>query len=139
MIENVSVPPDVEKAMDTRGSVQTIGNLNDYVKYQIAQAFAHGGAGLGSTPVGAFGAEMAAGLVMAQQVLKQTGAILSPGDPAPASPAGIPETLGPAEAAKALGVGEADVVASLESGDLKGRRIGSQWRITRAAIAQFLQ
>jgi len=58
-----------------------------------------------------------------------------------ASPAaaGIPETLGPAEAAKALGVTEADVIASLESGDLKGKRIGSQWRITKAALAQFLQ
>jgi hypothetical protein len=36
-------------------------------------------------------------------------------------------------------VSEADVVASLESGALKGTRIGSQWRVTRAAIAQFLQ
>jgi excisionase family DNA binding protein len=57
---------------------------------------------------------------------------------APAA-AGIPETVGPAEAAKALGVTEADVIASLESGDLKGKRIGSQWRITKAALAQFLQ
>jgi excisionase family DNA binding protein len=44
----------------------------------------------------------------------------------------------PAEAATLLGVGEADVLASLESGDLKGKRIGSQWRITRTAIADFL-
>jgi membrane protease subunit (stomatin/prohibitin family) len=96
VIENVSVPPEVEKAMDTRGTLQTIGNLNDYVKLQVAQAFGHGGAGLGGgTPIGAFGAEMAAGLVMAQQVLKQTGAIVSPGDAAPASAPGIPETLGP--------------------------------------------
>jgi len=42
------------------------------------------------------------------------------------------------EAAKALGVSEADVVASLESGDLKGKKIGTQWRITRAALKAFL-
>jgi hypothetical protein len=36
-------------------------------------------------------------------------------------------------------VSEADVIASLESGDLKGKRIGSQWRITKTALAQFLQ
>jgi hypothetical protein len=30
-------------------------------------------------------------------------------------------------------------MASLESGDLKGKKIGSQWRITRAQIAAFLQ
>ena len=41
--------------------------------------------------------------------------------------------------AKALGVSEADVIASLEAGDLKGKRIGSQWRLTRAQLAQFLQ
>jgi len=37
-----------------------------------------------------------------------------------------------------LGVGESDVVASLESGDLKGKKIGTQWRVTRAAVDQFL-
>ena len=39
----------------------------------------------------------------------------------------------------ASGVTEADVIASLESGDLKGKRIGSQWRLTRAALADFLK
>ena len=43
------------------------------------------------------------------------------------------------DAAKLLGVGESDVIASLEAGDLKGRRIGTQWRITRTALAEFLQ
>jgi excisionase family DNA binding protein len=51
----------------------------------------------------------------------------------------LPETFGPADAAKILGVSEADVIASLEAGDLKGKKIGSQWRVTRAQIAQFLQ
>ena len=32
---------------------------------------------------------------------------------------------------KMLGVSEADVIASLEAGDLKGKRIGTQWRITQ--------
>jgi hypothetical protein len=36
-------------------------------------------------------------------------------------------------------VSEADVIASLEAGDLKGKRIGTQWRLTRAQLAQFLQ
>jgi excisionase family DNA binding protein len=85
---------------------------------------------------------MAVGLAMAQQMMAQQGGITAQATPAAgAAPAAasIPETLGPAEAAKALGVTEADVIASLESGDLKGKRIGSQWRITKAALAQFLQ
>jgi excisionase family DNA binding protein len=47
--------------------------------------------------------------------------------------------MGPADAAKALGVAEADVIASLEAGDLKGKRIGTQWRITKTALADFLK
>ncbi|EDY20043.1 hypothetical protein CfE428DRAFT_2632 [Chthoniobacter flavus Ellin428] len=33
---------------------------------------------------------------------------------------------------------EADVLQSLEAGDLKGKKIGSTWRITKAALDQFL-
>jgi len=38
-----------------------------------------------------------------------------------------------------LGVGEADVLASLEAGDLKGKKIGTQWRVTRDAVNTFLK
>jgi excisionase family DNA binding protein len=48
------------------------------------------------------------------------------------------ELLSPADAAKALGVSEADVMTVLESGDLKGKKIGSAWRITRAALDAYL-
>jgi excisionase family DNA binding protein len=138
VVENVSVPPEVEEAIDKRSSMAAVGNLNDFVKYQMAKGFETGGSG-----VGGIGAEMAVGLAMAQQMMAQQGGIAAQSTPAagapPAAATGLPETLGPAEAAKALGVSEADVVASLESGDLKGKRIGSQWRITKAALAQFLQ
>ncbi len=139
VIENVSVPPEVEAAIDKRSSMAAVGNLNDYVKYQMAQGLGHGGTGVGS-----IGAEMAVGMGIAQQMLNQPGGIAGQTTPPAAPPAaaaatGIPETLGLADAAKALGVTEADVIASLEAGDLKGKKIGTQWRITRAAITQFLQ
>jgi excisionase family DNA binding protein len=137
IVENVSVPQEVEQAIDKRSSMAAVGNLNDFVKYQMAKGLETGGAGAGG-----IGAEMAVGLAMAQQMMSQQGGIAAQATPAaggaPAG-AGIPETLGPADAAKALGVSEADVIASLESGDLKGKRIGSQWRITKTALAQFLQ
>jgi excisionase family DNA binding protein len=139
ILENVSVPAEVEQAIDKRASMAAVGNLNDYVKYQMAQGMASGsGPGLGGV-----GAEMAVGMAMAQQMMNQPGGIMSQTTPAagaaPAAAAGIPETLGPAEAATALGVSEADVIASIEAGDLKGKRIGSQWRVTRAALAEFLK
>jgi excisionase family DNA binding protein len=136
IVENVSVPPEVEEAIDKRSGMAAVGNLNDFVKYQMAKGLETGGAGAGG-----IGAEMAVGLAMAQQMMAQQGGITAQATPAAGAPAagGIPETVGPAEAAKALGVSEADVIASLESGDLKGKRIGSQWRITKAALAEFLR
>ena len=137
ILENVSVPPEVEAAIDKRSSMAAVGNLNDYVKYQMAQGMAAGG-GAG---IGGAGAELAMGMAMAQQMMNQPGGIMAQTTPAAGAPAasGIPETMGPADAAKALGVSEADVIASLEAGDLKGRKIGSQWRVTRSALTEFLK
>jgi len=139
VVENVSVPAEVEAAIDKRASMAAVGNLNDYVKFQMAQGLEKGTSG-----VAGLGAEVAVGMSMAQQMMSQPGGIMSQTTPAaaPAAAAGgaaIPETVGTAEAARALGVSESDVVASLEAGDLKGKRIGTQWRITKAAIADFLK
>jgi hypothetical protein len=36
-------------------------------------------------------------------------------------------------------VSEADVLTELTAGTLKGRKIGSAWRISRAALDEFLK
>ena len=48
------------------------------------------------------------------------------------------DLMSPADAAKSLGVAETDVLAILESGELKGKKIGTAWRIPRAAIDKYL-
>jgi excisionase family DNA binding protein len=142
LVENVSVPPEVEQAIDKRSSMAAVGNLNDYVKFQMAQGLGQPGAGGG---IGGAGAELAMGMAMAQQMMNQTGGLMAqstPGIPAPAQQAapaaGAPELMTPAQVAQMLGVAESDVMASLDAGDLKGRRIGTQWRVTRAAVDAFL-
>jgi excisionase family DNA binding protein len=50
----------------------------------------------------------------------------------------VPDLLSPADAAKVLGVSEADVMAVLDSGELKGKKIGTTWRISRAALNSYL-
>jgi excisionase family DNA binding protein len=59
----------------------------------------------------------------------------APAQPAPAAPA--IDILTPAQAAGLLGVTEADVIAAIDAGELKGRKIGSAYRIPRAAIDEF--
>ena len=135
IVENVSVPPEVEQAIDKRSSMAAIGNLNDYVKYQMGKGFESGQGGGGAAGTAA---ELAVGFGIAQQMMNQgfTGGGATP-TVAPAAPP-IPDLLSPADAAKALGVSEADVMAILESGELKGKKIGSSWRITRAALNAYL-
>jgi excisionase family DNA binding protein len=81
---------------------------------------------------------------MGQQMMAAMGSGQTTPSAAPANaPAGggsgLPELLSPADAAGALGVTEADVMAALTDGSLKGKRIGSAWRITRAALEEFLK
>jgi excisionase family DNA binding protein len=133
LVENVSVPPEVEAAIDKRSSMSAIGNLNDYVKYQMAESMTKGGDGSAA----AVPAQMAMGFGMAQEMMKSMQSTPPP-LPGAAPAAGAPELLSPAQAAQFLGVSEADVLASLDAGELKGKKIGSAWRITRTAIDAFL-
>jgi excisionase family DNA binding protein len=48
------------------------------------------------------------------------------------------DVLTPAQVAQTLGVTEADVIASIDAGDLKGKKIGSAYRVTKAALDDFL-
>jgi excisionase family DNA binding protein len=141
VVENVSVPAEVEQAIDKRSSMAAIGSLNDYVKYQMGQGMAAGGTG----GVAGVGAEMAVGMAMAQQMVNQPGGIaaqatkgIATPDAAPSINGGMPELLNPAQVAQMLGVAESDVLASLESGDIKGKKIGTQWRVPRTAVEAFL-
>jgi excisionase family DNA binding protein len=47
--------------------------------------------------------------------------------------------MNPAQVAQMLGVGEADVLSILEAGDLKGKKIGTQWRVTREAVDTYIR
>ena len=50
-----------------------------------------------------------------------------------------PEVLTLQETAELLRVEPADVTELLEAGDLPARRIGSQWRLSRAAVLEWLR
>ena len=147
IVENVSVPPDVEQAIDKRASMTAIGNLNDYVKFQMAEAMSKGEGGAGG--MAGTAAQLGAGLAMGQQMMHTMGgAFASASDappplpgaaPAPVETAGKPELLSPGDVANLLGVSEGDVLATLSDGSLKGKKIGSTWRITRQALDEFLK
>ena len=149
IVENVSVPPEVEQAIDKRSSMAAVGNLNDFVKFQMANSMTQGGGndagGMAGTAAG-----LGAGLAMGRQMMDamntpQTtppvGGVppVIPGAGGGGGSGPAPALLGAADVAKTLGVSEADVIASLEKGDIKGKKIGATWRVTPAALDEFLK
>jgi len=63
LVENISLPEEVEKALDTRTSRAITGNLDDHMKYQGAEALANENGGATSDMMG-----MGVGMAMGQQM-----------------------------------------------------------------------
>ena len=112
------MPAEVEQAIDKRSSIAAVGDLNDYVKFQMAQGMEKGGGAAGAAT------EMAVGLSMAQQIIQ-------------AQSVG-PDLLSPADVARRLGVTEPDVIDIIESGQLPAKRIGLAYRIKRSELEACL-
>ncbi len=66
LVENISLPPEVEAALDKRTSMGVIGNLNAYAQYQAANALEEAAKNPGGTASGGMGLGM--GFAMAQQM-----------------------------------------------------------------------
>ena len=67
LVENVSLPPAVEKALDQRTSMGVVGDLGAYTQYQTAQAIGTAAANPGGGAAAA-GVGLGAGLAMANQM-----------------------------------------------------------------------
>lgn len=66
LVENISLPPNVEEALDKRSGMGIIGDLNKYTQYQTAQAIGDAAKNPGGGMGDAMG--LGAGFAMAQQM-----------------------------------------------------------------------
>jgi excisionase family DNA binding protein len=125
-------------------------DMQTYTQLQAADAMRdaaqnpNGGAGL----TAGIGAGLGIGNVLQQSLHgmggQQGGQGQQPaGQGAPSgggSPAGgMPAVMTPAEAAQVLRVSEEDVIAAIQAGDLKARKIGNAYRISQEALQEFLK
>jgi excisionase family DNA binding protein len=114
-------------------------DMTTYAQLQAADAMReaannpNGGAGLTS----GIGAGLGIGNVLSQSLsgigTNQAGA----GSAAAAST--IPAVMTPAEAATALKVAEADVLAAIKAGELKAKKIGESYRISKESLDSYLK
>lgn len=88
-IENISLPPEVEKVLDQRTSMGIVGDLNKYTQFSAAQAMQNaageGGEGGMGAGMGA-GLGMGVGMGMAQTMANAMGANAGPAASAPPPP-----------------------------------------------------
>jgi excisionase family DNA binding protein len=125
-------------------------DMQTYTQLQAADALREaaqnpsGGAGL----TAGIGAGMGIGNVLSsslsgmtgnqgQQQAGQTGAVA--GGAAAGAAAATPAVMTPAEAAAVLKVSEEDIMAAIQAGDLKARKIGNAYRISKEALEEFLK
>jgi len=120
-------------------------DIATYTQLQAADALRDaaqnpsGGAGL----TAGIGAGVGIGGVMSSALQGMTGAgAAGAGQQPPSGGApsgGIPAVMTPAEAATFLKVSEEDVVAAITAGDLKARKLGNAYRISKEALEAFLK
>ncbi len=119
-------------------------DMNVYTQLQAADAMrdaannAQGGAGL----TAGIGAGMGIGNLMNQSLQggmtnNQQGGQQTPAGGAAAG--GMADVMTPAEAAAVLRVSEEDVVAAITAGDLKAKKLGNAYRISKEALEAFLK
>jgi excisionase family DNA binding protein len=115
-------------------------DMATYTQLQAADAMRDaaqnpsGGAGL----TAGIGAGMGIGNLMQQATSGAMQQKSQSGGEAKA-PGGIPDVMTPAEAAAILRVSEEDVVAAINDGSLKARKLGSAYRISKEALEAFLK
>jgi membrane protease subunit (stomatin/prohibitin family) len=87
-IENISLPPEVEKVLDQRTSMGIVGDLNKFTQFSAAQAMQKAAEGGGDGGMGAglgAGMGMGMGMAMGQAMGQQNSAASAPPPPPPVS------------------------------------------------------
>src|SRR5690606_29323886 len=73
-VENISLPPEVEQALDKRTSMGIVGDLNKYTQFQVANSLE----AAARNPAGAGPVMMGVGMTMANQAVAGSAAVTPP-------------------------------------------------------------
>jgi len=140
-VNSISPTEETAQAIDERASMGAIGDMQKYMQFQTARGIrdaAQGGGEAGSL-TGA-GVGLGAGVGMGAAMAQAMGQAMGPGaqQPSTQAAAAVPDIMTLSEASAYMRVGEEDVLAVIQSGELKAKKIGTSYRISKQAIDDFL-
>jgi excisionase family DNA binding protein len=101
------------------------------------EAAEQGGSGLGELGIGMMGMSAMQQQQMYQQQQQQQ-ATQQPAQQQAAAATEMPSVMTPAQAADFVQVSESDILEAIEAGDLKARKIGKVYRISKESLDAFL-
>jgi membrane protease subunit (stomatin/prohibitin family) len=94
VVENLSLPDELQKMLDQRISMNMLGDMNRYTQFQVAQSMPIAAANEGGGGAG-LGAGLGVGMGMAQTMMGAMGGMRQgPGGGEPPAPAGAAPTGG---------------------------------------------
>jgi membrane protease subunit (stomatin/prohibitin family) len=101
VVENLSLPEELQKMLDTRIGMNMLGDMNKYTQFQVANSLPIAAANEGG--MAGIGAGLGAGFTMAQTMSNA----LRPGEQPPPAPPAAPAPAAPAPAAPSAPVASA--------------------------------
>ena len=146
-IQSISPTEETQKAIDERAAMGAIGDMQRYLQFKAARAMGDaaqaGGEAGGLTGAGVgMGAGLGMGAGMAGMISQAMAGAMQPQQAAPAAGGGTaaaaPDVMTLAEAATYLRVDDEDVQALIDDGEVKAKKIGRRYRISKKALDDFL-
>jgi excisionase family DNA binding protein len=140
-VNSISPTEETAQAIDERASMGAIGDMQKYMQFQTARGIrdAAQSSGEAGSMTGA-GVGLGAGVGMGAAMAQAMSQSMAPDAQQPSSgaPAAVPDIMTLSEAGAYMRVGEEDVLAVIQSGELKAKKIGTSYRISKKAIDEFL-
>jgi excisionase family DNA binding protein len=142
MLVSITPTDDTAKAIDERASMGAIGNMDAYMKFKTARAIGDAAqqSGGGTSEGLGLGTGVGLGAGLAGMIANTMNSAQQASQSAPVAPAAasVPDVMTLEEAASYLRVTAADVQSLVDSGEIKAKKIGTQYRISREAIDNYL-
>jgi membrane protease subunit (stomatin/prohibitin family) len=122
VVENLSLPEELQKLLDERIGMNMIGNMGQYTQFKVAQSIPIAAANEGGNSFAGVGVGLTAGMGMANQIAGAFNQAMQPQQPPPQAPPPPVAPVAAAAAGAAMAAGETKFCMNCGARILKGAK-----------------